>query len=159
MYRHTHRKGSNMDQPGKAAIPARAQACACMVITYNSKSMDQPGNVANPARRRLNRENKLFLSPFAPWNLVSRDEFGSPVQCQPAHLHTQAESGTYLRGSLQFPRWRPFLYSTHHTPWGQSRIYRVTHLRTDGVYCREFAGTGPVNLEVLPNGFCLGRSP
>ena len=35
------------------------------------------------------------LSPFAPENLVSLDGFGNPVPCQPAHLHTQAESGTY----------------------------------------------------------------
>ena len=28
-----------------------------------------------------------------PENLVSRDGFGSPVPCQPAHLHTLAESG------------------------------------------------------------------
>ena len=37
--------------------------------------------------------------------------------------------------------------------------YRVAQLHTDGVYCRESAGTGPVNLEVIPNGCCLGRSP
>ncbi|CAM9479958.1 unnamed protein product, partial [Ascophyllum nodosum] len=41
----------------------------------------------------------------------------------------------------------------------QSRVYRVTQLRTDGVHCRESAGTGPVNLKLVPNGFCLGRSP
>ena len=35
----------------------------------------------------------ISLSPFAPENLVSRDGFGSPVLRQPAHLHTQAESG------------------------------------------------------------------
>ena len=29
-------------------------------------------------------------------NLASRDEFGSPVPRQPAHLYTQAESGAYL---------------------------------------------------------------
>ena len=46
-----------------------------------------------------------------------------------------------------------------HTPWGQSRVYRVTQLRTDGVHCRESAGTGPVNLKVVPNECCLGRSP
>ena len=45
------------------------------------------------------------------------------------------------------------------TPSGQSRVYRVTQLRTDGVHCRESAGTGPVNLKVVPNGCCLGRSP
>ena len=43
-----------------------------------------------------------------------------------------------------------------HTPSGQSRVYRVTQLRTDGARCRESAGTGPVNLKVVPNECCLG---
>ena len=81
----------------------------CMVIIY-SKSKDQPGCVANPARGQLNREIKISLSPFAPKNLVSRDGFGSPVPRQPAHLHTQAESGAYLRDSLGVPRRRLFIY-------------------------------------------------
>ena len=29
------------------------------------------------------------------------------------------------------------IYFYHHTPSGQSRVYRVTQLRTDGVHCRE----------------------
>ena len=37
------------------------------------------------------------LSPFAPDSVVLRDGFGSPVLRQPAHLHTQAEFGAYLR--------------------------------------------------------------
>ena len=45
-----------------------------------------------------------------PENLVSRDGFGSPVPRQPAHLHTQAESGAYLRDYSQVPRRRPFIY-------------------------------------------------
>ena len=49
------------------------------------------------------------LSPFAPENLVSRDGFGCPVPRQPAHLHTQAESGAYLRDSSRVPRRRPFI--------------------------------------------------
>ena len=32
-----------------------------------------------------------------PENLVSRDGFSRPVPRQPAHLHTQAEPGAYLR--------------------------------------------------------------
>ena len=64
--------------------------------------MDQPGEVANPTRGQLNGEND---SPFALENLVSRDGFGGPVPRQPAHLHTQAESGAYLRDSSRFPRW------------------------------------------------------
>ena len=70
--------------------------------------MDQPVMIANPARGQLNREN-IPLSPYAPDNLVSRDRFSSPVSCQPAHLHTQAESGAYLRYSSRVPRRRPFI--------------------------------------------------
>ena len=39
----------------------------------------------------------ISLSAFVPENLASRDGFGSPFLRQPAHLHTQAESGAYLR--------------------------------------------------------------
>ena len=77
--------------------------------TY-SKSIDQPGKVVKPARDQLNRENDISLSAFAPENLVSRDGFGSLVPRQPAHLHTQAESGAYLRDSSRVPRRRPFIY-------------------------------------------------
>ena len=71
--------------------------------------MDQPGKVANPARGQLNRENNIPLSPCMPENLVSRDGFSRPVPRQPAHLHTQAESGAYLRDSSRVPRRRPFM--------------------------------------------------
>ena len=79
----------------------------------------------------------ISLPAFVPENLVSRDGFGSPVPCQSAHLHTQAESGAYLRDSSRFPRRRPFL--NRHTPLGQCRVYRVTRLlRTNGVHRRYF---------------------
>ena len=78
----------------------------CMYGHTYSKSMDQPGDVANPARGQLNREISFSLSAFAPENLVSRDGFGSPVPRQFAHLHTQAESGAYLRDSSRVPRRR-----------------------------------------------------
>ena len=72
--------------------------------------MDQPGKVANPARGQLNRENNIPLSPCVPENLVSRDGFSRPVPRQPAHPHTQAESGAYLlRDSSRVPRRRPFM--------------------------------------------------
>ena len=70
--------------------------------------MDQPGKVANPARGQLNRENEHSPVPVRE-NLVSRDGFSRPVPHQPAHLHTQAESGTYLRYSSRVPRRRPFM--------------------------------------------------
>ena len=49
------------------------------------------------------------LSPCVPENFVSRDGFSRPVPRQPAHLHTQAESGAYLRDSSRVPRRRPFM--------------------------------------------------
>ena len=52
----------------------------------------------------------ISLSAFTPTNLVSRDGFGSPVPRQPAHLHTQAESGAYLRDFSRVSRRRPFIY-------------------------------------------------
>ena len=71
--------------------------------------MDQPGKAANPARGQLNRENNIPLSPCVPENLVSRNGFSRPVPRQPAHPHTQAESGAYLRDSSRVPRRRPFM--------------------------------------------------
>ena len=85
------------------------QQYVCMVITYG-KSMDQPGKVANPARGHLNREMNISLYAFALENLVSRDGLGSPVLRQPAHLHTQAEYGAYIRDPSRFPQRRPLLY-------------------------------------------------
>ena len=118
--------------------------------------MDQPGKVANPARVQLNRENSIPLSPCVPENLVSWDGFSRPVPRQPAHLHSQTESGAYLRDSSRVPRRRPMK-----PPYAIGSVprYRVTQLRTDGVHCRESAGTGPVKIKVVPNGYCLGRSP
>ena len=51
-----------------------------------------------------------------------------------------------------------FIYNRH-TPSGQSRVYRVTLLRADVVHCRVYTGTGPVNIKVVANECCLGRSP
>ena len=65
------------------------------------------GKVANPAR---GQQMIFFLSPFEPDILVSRDGFGSPVRRQPAHVHTQAEYGAYLRDSSRFPRRRTFIH-------------------------------------------------
>ena len=75
--------------------------------------MDQPGKVANPASGQLNRENNIPLSPCVPENLVSRDGFSRPVPRQPAHPHTQAESGAYLRDSSRVSRRRPFMKPPH----------------------------------------------
>ena len=51
----------------------------------------------------------ISLSSCVPENSVSRDGFSRPVPRQPAHLHSQAESGAYLRDSSRVPRQRPFM--------------------------------------------------
>ena len=45
---------------------------------------------------------------------------------------------TYLRDSSRFPRGCPCIDLNNHTPSGQSRVYRVTQLRTDGVHVITF---------------------
>ena len=94
----------------------------------------------------------ISLSPFAPENLVSRDESGCLVPSLVSLLipYTQAEPGAYSRDCSRFPRWRPFVYINCHTPSGQSRVHRVVQLRTEGVHYRESAGTGPVVFKVVP---------
>ena len=87
------------------------------------------------------------LSAFTPDNLVSRDgssPYSGCIWCLlMGFLPSSAAASIYL----------------FKTASGQSRVYRVVKLRTDGVHCRLSAGIGPVNLKVVPNECCLGRSP
>ena len=73
--------------------------------------MDRSRKVANPACGQLNSgKNNIPLSPCVPENSVSRDVSSRLVPRQPAHLHTQAESGAYfLRDSSRVPRRRSFM--------------------------------------------------
>ena len=85
----------------------------------------------------------ISLSAFAPENLVSRDGFGGPVPRQPAHLHTQPESGAYLRDSSRVPRRRGhYLFKTaiiiRHRLSPEFIGLRNCVYR-DGVHCGEFA--------------------
>ena len=103
----------------------------------------------------------ISLSAFVPeiWS----HETGSPVPSRVSLLisiliRLNLVLTTYgispeFRGGVHL-----FIYNRH-TPSSQSRVYRVTQLRIDGVHCRESAGTGPVNLKVVPNECCFGRSP
>ena len=112
--------------------------------------MDHPGKVANPARGQLNRKNEYPLCPRTRLRIWSRQTASViPSRVSLLILHTLAEPGAYSWDSFRFPRRRPFIYLNIHTPSGQSRVYRVTQLRTDGVHCRESADTRPVVLEVI----------
>ena len=94
----------------------------------------------------------ISLSAFAPENLVSRDVFLRLNLVLTYGIPPEFRGGVYLFIYIYL-----FIYNRH-TPSGQSRVHRVTQLRTDGVHCRESAGTGAVNLKVVPNECCLGSS-
>ena len=85
----------------------------CMEVTY-SKRKDQPGKGYQSCSWSAEQGKLIFPCPRSHLNLISRDGFGSPVQRQPAHLYTWAESGAYLRDSFRVPRRRPFIFSNHH---------------------------------------------
>ena len=132
----------------------------CKCGHHISKSKSQTGKVANPARGQLKTEKNEYFPSRSRLKIWSREMVSAvPSRVGLVILHTQARYFAYLRDSSRFPRQLPFIYLNRHTPSDQSRVYRVTQLRTDGVHCRESAGTGPVNLNVVPVTCCLGRSP
>ena len=98
----------------------------------------------------------ISLSSFAPENLVSRDGFGSPVPRQ-ALISIFRLNQMITYGIPPDSRGGFHSCINRHTPSGQSRVYRVTQLRTDGVQCRESAGTGSVVLKIVPSECCLGQ--
>ncbi|CAN0279294.1 unnamed protein product, partial [Ascophyllum nodosum] len=90
-------------------------------------------------------------------NLVSRDGSAVPSRVSLSLLISILRLNVVLTyGSPPEFRGGVHLFILNrHTPSGQFRVYRVTQLGTNGVHCREYAGTGPVKLKVC----CLGRSP
>ena len=78
----------------------------------------------------------ISLPAFAPENLVSRDGFGSP---RPSSLLISILKLNLVLTSGIPPEFRGGVYLfilNRHTPSGQSRVYRVTQLRTEGVHYR-----------------------
>ena len=110
--------------------------------------VDQPGIAAIPARGQLNREN--IYSPVP----VRAREFGLTRRVRPSRPASACSFST-LRPNIVLTHGIPrdFCDGVHidrHSTSGQSRICRVTQLRTDGVHCRQSAGTGPVVLKAVP---------
>ena len=80
----------------------------CMVITYSRVWINRVRLPILPVVSWTGKMN-IPLFPCVSEDLVSRDGFSRPVPRQPAHLHTQTESGAYLRDSSRVPRRRPFM--------------------------------------------------
>ena len=123
--------------------------------------MDQPGTIANPARGQLNREKICLPCPRPRLRNWSRETgSGVPTHASPLILHTWAESR--LTGIPPHSA-TTYIYLYRQPRTGQSGVYQVTQLRTDGVHCREVTGAGPLVLNVVPvkdvtfSGFTLDQ--
>ena len=128
----------------------------CMVITYSRVWINR---VRLPILLVVSWTGKIiFPCPRVCLRIWSR-ETGSAVPSRVSLLISILRLNLVLTFGIP-PEFRGGVHLwNRHTPPGQSRVYRVTQLRTDGVHCRESASTGPVNLKVVPNECCLGRSP
>ena len=130
-----------------------------MYSQHFQQGMDQPGMVTNPGRGQLNRDFFFYLFLFAPENLVSRDRFGRPVPRQPVHSPHSGWIGCSLTGFLSLFTASTYTLSRHRVSPYYIIVYHVTYLRTDGVYFRESAYTGPVVLKVQVRGATFSSSP
>ena len=106
-------------------------------------------------------ENVITLCSFSSFqtpadtysNYTERRRLAPEYMGSNTHTHTPTHTAD---DSYKYPRTRvrsdsyTIFHLNRHTPSGQSRVYRVTQLRTDVVRCRETTGTGPVNLKVVP---------
>ena len=119
-----------------------------MVITYSRVWINQV-RLSILLVVSLTGKINVSLSSLAPENLVSRHEFSRPVPRQPAHFPHTGLIWCLLTGFLPISVAAP-IYLNRHTPSGQPRVYRATHLRTADFHCRESAGTGPVVFKVVP---------
>ena len=91
--------------------------------------------------RRFLMEHEIYLSSFAPKNLVSRDKFGSPVPCQPVHSPHSDRIWCLLTGFLLPLSAMVFIYTVNRHWFSPKFLHRWFH-------CRESTGTGPVILTI-----------
>ena len=106
--------------------------------------MDQPGRLHNdvsPARRQLNtRKINISACTRSRLRIWSRQS-----ACSLSTLRVNL-----VRTHRIPPAFRDGVQLYRQLPSGQSRVYQVTQLRTDGVRHREPAGTGQVAIKVVP---------
>ena len=129
----------------------------CMVITY-SKSMDQPGMVAIPACGLLNKKKTICPCPRSRLKIWSR-ETGSAVPSRVSLLISILRLNLVLTYGIP-----PEFRGGFHTFIQSAIRHRVSPEFIGSSSCvpmaftAESAGAGPVNLKVVPNECCLGRS-
>ena len=101
-----------------------------------------------------------FQTPADTTSNIHRKAYTGARICGIKHTQTPT-TYTVDDSSYKYHRTRvcsdsyTIFYSNRHTASGQSRVYRVTQLRTDGVHCKEPAGTRPVNLNVYVTEYII----
>ena len=123
------------------------------------ESIDQPGMIANPARDQLSlrKQKSLSRSRLKIW---LREEHVRPSRPASARYFSTLRLNLVLAHGIS-PAFQDDVYIVcRQPPLSQSRVNRVTHFHTDGVYSRDYAGTRSVILKVVRvTGavFCLFR--
>ena len=130
--------------------------CVCMCTVcicghHIKQSFDQPDKVAIPFSWSAGQGKLIFSYPRSRLSIQPR-ETGSAVPSYVSLLvlHAQTKYSPYSRDFSCLLSVAVAIYLYRHTPSGQSRAFRVTKLRVDGVQCLEPAGTGPVVLKLVP---------
>ena len=123
--------------------------------TY-SKSMHQPGKVANPARGQLNRENE-----YSTLRRIWSSETGSAVPSRVSlHISTLRLDLVFLLTGFLPSSAAASIY-LFEPPYAIGSVPSLSchaiayQWRLLPKVCRH----RPINLKVVPNGCCLGRSP
>ena len=127
----------------------------CMyVCMYSQQGMDQPRYTCQSYSWSA-EQGKLFLPYPRSRVIIWSRETGSAVPSRASLvifiLRLNLVMVMVLTRGLLFFLLLSAAASNHlyrQTPPGQSRVYRVMKLRTDGVHCREYAGTKLVVLKV-----------
>ena len=103
--------------------------CVCM-CTYDHHIYQEHGSTGQGCHScswSAEQGKLIFSCPRSCLRIWSRETgLAVPSRVSLFIIHTQAESGAYLRDSSRFPRRRSFIYLNRHTPSGQSRVYRVS---------------------------------
>ena len=132
----------------------------CTVTHTYSKSKDQSCKVANPTRGQLKKENEYFPVSVRVLRIWSR-ETGLAVPSR-VRLLIPYSGGIWcsLTGFLPISTAASiYLFKPPYAIGSVPSLLRYAQLRTDGVHCRESAGTEPVSPWVVPNMCCHCRSP
>ena len=126
---------------------------ACVVITYGRLGINRYGY--QPCAWSAEHETLFFLRPRLHLSIrSSKIGLTLPSRVSPSILHTQAESvnGAYSRISLLPPAFRDGVQRYRQPTSGQSRVSRITELRTYDVHHEESTDTEQAVLGYSRNG-------